>query len=114
MHIDAYRFGNITIDNNDFSDDLIIVRGNELIIPWIRERGHLCQKKDLERYLDGTIKKIIFGRGYFLVMKIDDDLRKYLSENGIEFVETGSKKAVEIFNGIEDKSNLLFCIHLTC
>lgn len=114
MHIDAYRFGNITIDGNDYSDDLIIARGNELVIPWTRGRGHLCQKRDVERYLDGTIKKIIFGRGYFLVMKVDDDLKKYLVENGIEFVETGSKKAVEIFNSIDDRSGLLFCIHLSC
>ncbi|MGC8927243.1 MAG: MTH938/NDUFAF3 family protein [Myxococcota bacterium] len=114
MKIHEYRFGNINIDGNDYSDDLIISQGNNLIIPWIRERGHLCQKRDIERYLDGSINKIIFGRGYFLVMKIDDDLKNYLLQNGIEFVEAGSKKAVELFNKIEDKSSLLFCIHLTC
>ncbi len=114
MKIDGYRFGNIVIDGNDYADDLLIVRGQEMIIPWIRERGHLCQKRDIERYLDGTIKKIIFGRGYFLVMKIDDELRNYLAENGIEFIETGSKKAVELFNNTEDRSSLLLCIHLTC
>lgn len=114
MKIDGYRFGNITIDGNEYSDDLIIVNGSDLIIPWIREKGHLCQKKDIERYLDGSIKKIIFGRGYFLVMKIDDDLRNYLHESGIEFVEIGSKKAVELYNNTENKNGLLFCIHLTC
>ncbi|MCX7959593.1 MAG: MTH938/NDUFAF3 family protein, partial [Deltaproteobacteria bacterium] len=114
MKIDGYRFGTISVDGNEYSDDLIIAKGSEIIIPWIREKGHLCQKKDIERYLDGDIKKIIFGRGYFLVMKIDDDLRNYLQEKGIEFVEAGSKKAAEIFNGTEDRSSLLFCIHLTC
>lgn len=114
MKIDGYRFGSITIDGNDFSEDLIIYKGTDIIIPWIREKGHLCQKKDIERFLDGTIKSIIFGRGYFQVMKIDEDLRKYLSESGIEFVEVGSKKAVELFNNREDRSSLLFCIHLTC
>jgi hypothetical protein len=114
MKIDGYRFGNITIDNSDYSEDLVIVKGEEIVVPWIREKGHLCQKKDIERYLDGSIKRIIFGRGYFLVMKIDDDLKSYLTENGIEFIEAGSKKAVELFNNSEDRSNLLFCIHLTC
>ncbi len=114
MKIDGYRFGNITVDGNDYSDDLIIVNGQEMIIPWIRERGHLCQKKDIERYLNGTIKKIIFGRGYFMVMKVDDDLKNYLSENGIEFVEAKSRKAVELYNNAEDKSSLLLVIHLTC
>ncbi len=114
MKIDGYRFGSISVDGNDYSDDMIIAHGNEIIIPWIREKGHLCQKKDIERYLDGSIKRIIFGRGYFLVMKIDDDLKNFLSEKNIEFVETGSKKAVELFNNTEDRSSLLFCIHLTC
>ncbi len=114
MKINGYRFGNISVDGNDYSDDMIIAHGSEIIVPWIRERGHLCQKKDIERYLNGQVRKIIFGRGYFLVMKIDDDLRNYLQENGIEFIETGSKKAVELFNSEEDRSSLLFCIHLTC
>lgn len=114
MKIHEYRFGNINIDGNDYSDDLIIAHGNELIIPWIREKGHLCQRKDIERFLDGSIKKIIFGRGYFLVMKIDDDLKNFLQENGIEFLESGSKKAVDLYNKTEDKTSLLFCIHLTC
>ncbi|MCX7944828.1 MAG: MTH938/NDUFAF3 family protein [Deltaproteobacteria bacterium] len=114
MQIDQYRFGNITINGDEYTDDLIIIDGEKIIVPWIREKGHLCQKKDIDNYLNESTKKVVFARGYFWIMKIDDELKKYLSENNIEFVELNSKRAVDLFNSIEDKKGLLFCIHLTC
>jgi len=113
MSIDSYKFGRVVIDGKRYASDLIILPGR-IVENWRREEGHLLKPADLEEVVKEKPEVLIVGRGARGVMRISEEVRRYLEEEGIELIEAISSEAVRIFNEMVAKRKVACALHLTC
>ena len=113
LHIDAYKFGVMTIDGTEYRKDLIIVNGD--IIPnWWRKEGHLLQLSDMADKLQTKPVLFIIGTGKFGMMKVDPTLVNWLNRNRVQYRAEKTDNAVRKYNNATDKTNTMAAFHLTC
>jgi Uncharacterized conserved protein len=111
--IDSYSFGNITINNQKFTRDLIIYP-DHINSSWRRKIGHLLTEADITEILSYKPEFLIIGTGAYGLMKIDDRLKEKLKALGIEFVIKKTAEAVMEYNGIYKEKKVVCALHLTC
>jgi len=116
--IDSYDFGQIQINNQLYSQDVIIFsdKGKEKVIsPWLREEGHYLQIKDLPKDLI-TEKPdlVIIGTGYSGIMRVDSQVKEYLENQGIETIIQTTREAWPTYNQFFQQRKVLALFHLTC
>jgi hypothetical protein len=116
MKITSYSFGKISIDNQAFTSDLKIIRGD--VKPnWWRKEGHRLQIDDIRDITEAKPEILVVGTGYSGLMRLSDGLREELGKLGIEIEALPSGKAVERFNNLVEKlgeQKVALAIHLTC
>jgi hypothetical protein len=111
MRVDSYFFGEIVVNGEKFTSDIIIFK--DKIKSWWRKEGHRVQLEDLEEIIKEKPEILIIGLGAYSVMKVDESVREFLKEKGIKLIEKSSKEACKLYNEMEDK-NVVLAIHLTC
>jgi len=114
MKIENYNFGKIQIDDQEFTQDLIIWPDGKINESWWREKGHLLQKEDIPGLLESKPEIVIIGTGYFGMMKIDENFRNMLEKNNIKLISHKTGKAVEVFNKTNIGTKIVAAMHLTC
>jgi hypothetical protein len=111
--IEAYRFGQIVVDNKAYSKDLLIlpdgVLGN-----WWRKQGHLLQTADLEAVLQASPDLLIVGQGSFARMSIAPQARQALEAAGIELIAEPTQKACQTYSRLRTTRRVAAALHLTC
>lgn len=113
MNITEYKFGQISIDNKNYTSDIIILR-DKIIPDWWREEGHLLKLSDIKDFVSSKPEVLVIGTGFYGVMEINDSLKEYCKNNEIILAEFPSEKAVDYYNNLKSKKNVVFAIHLTC
>ena len=69
-------------------------------------------KDVLEKYKPEIL---VVGTGYYGFMKVEDDLKSYLKNKDIGFIEARTADAVKKFNELVEKgAKVLGAFHLTC
>lgn len=112
--IEEYKFGEITIEGEVYSND-VEVRWYGVPLKWWRKESHLFQMVDVERALASEPEMLIFGIGESGVAKVDVELIKLLRKRGIEHITLKTPLAVKAFNkAMEDKKKVIGLFHLTC
>ena len=111
--IDSYSFGNITIDGQKFTKDLIIFP-DHINSNWKRKIGHLLTKDDITEILDYKPEVLIIGTGSRGLMKVDEILKDKIKALGIEFVIKKTSEAVIEYNRIYKDNKIVCAPHLTC
>ncbi|HMA62812.1 MAG TPA: MTH938/NDUFAF3 family protein [bacterium] len=113
MKIDSYRFGKMVVNGKSYTNDLKIFP-DQVKSNWWRESGHNLSRSDIRDIIDYKPEVLIIGTGKMGVMKVSDDVKNYIMENGIKdlYIEKSSK-AVELYNN-ETKENKVAAFHLTC
>jgi hypothetical protein len=107
--IDSYSFGNITIDGNKFSKDLIIFPDH--INPnWRRKTGHLLVEDDITEIIDYKPEVLIIGTGARGLMKVDDKVKNL----GMELIIKKTAEAVMEYNRVCKDKKVVAALHLTC
>ena len=111
--IQALRFGRIVIDGVVYNRDVIIfpdrVRSN-----WRRRDGHNLALEDLAEVLESNPEAIILGRGLFGRMKVSDDIRELITEQGIELVVLRTEGASKAYNELRERRRVVAALHLSC
>lgn len=111
--IDSYSFGNIIIDGNKFTKDLIIYP-DHINSSWKRITGHLLAEDNITEILDYKSEVLIIGTGSRGLMKVDDKVKDKLKALGIEFKIKKTAEAVEEYNRIYKDKKVVCALHLTC
>ena len=111
--IDSYSFGNIAIDGQQFSKDVIIFP-EKINSYWRRKTGHLLTEDDISEILDYKPEVLIIGTGASGLMKVDDRVKDKLKSLGIEFIIKKTSEAVEKYNRIFKNKKVVCALHLTC
>jgi len=114
MKIERYQFGELQMDGRVYRNDFKIVAG-QVVANWWRQKGHLLQVGDVTDVLERHPQLLIVGCGAHGLMRIDDELRQRLIEEGIELVALPTGAAVERFNSeVGRKDEICAAFHLTC
>lgn len=107
--INSYSFGNISIDGNKFTQDLIIYP-DHINSNWRRKIGHLLSEDDIAEILDYKPVLLIIGTGAYGLMKVDEKVKSF----GIELIIKNTTEAVEEYNRIYKNKKVVCALHLTC
>lgn len=112
--IESYSFGRMRIQGRDYTSDLKIVKGR--VIPdWWRKKGHTVMVEDVADLLTAKPAVLVIGKGRPGLLRLDQDLRKKLDNEGIELVELGTGKASAHFNRLLNEGvQVAGGFHLSC
>ena len=112
--IESYDFGSIRVRGRNYSSDLIIfpdhVRPN-----WWRKEGHRLCIEDLEEVVNRKPEVLVIGTGYSGLMRVPEEVKRYMAERGIEVIVQPTKDACETFNRLlRSGRKVAAALHLTC
>jgi len=114
MHIDSYQFGNVDINGKSYGSDCLIL-GDSVLADWRRKRGHVLAAEDLQSVIAAGPSILVVGCGASGMMKVPQETRQVLQEEGIELIALDTGKAVAEFNQLAKKGeNVAAALHLTC
>ena len=112
-HIEAYRFGRITIDGETYTRDLIICPDG-IRTDWWRKEGHGLYPEDLDPVIDLEPEVLIVGCGRDDRLKVPDETRRWITDRGIELIELRTREACDRYNELAGRSTVVAGLHLTC
>ncbi|MBO8182267.1 MAG: hypothetical protein H0Z28_05670 [Archaeoglobus sp.] len=115
MLVNGYEFGRIIVDGRKFTSDIILATDNILNSSWWRKEGHRVSKEDIKEILDYSPEIVIFGTGYYGVVKVEKDVEDLFKSKGARVEKLKSSEAVKRFNELsKEGKRVVLAIHLTC
>jgi hypothetical protein len=112
--IDAYRFGEIIIDDQIYKKDLIITPSG-VHTNWRRKKGHSLSMADLQIIQKEPIKILVIGTGFYGRMTVDKSLINNLEDLGIRVKCKNTNEACSTYSEISlNHEEIAAALHLTC
>lgn len=114
MAIEHYEFGRITIDGETHTSD-VIIWPEGVDDSWWRVEGHGLCKEDLEPLLARNPDVLIIGTGAHGLMKVPDEIVRYMAGKCGEVRVERTARAVELYNELaRGDRRVVGGLHLTC
>ena len=113
MRIQSYRFGEIVIDGERYTEDLLLFADRVRPGGW-RRAGHLLQVEDLKEALAEEPEALIVGTGAQEGMKVAPEVIARTRRAGIELLAFDTRTACQTFNHLIGKRKVVAALHLTC
>ena len=112
--VEAYSFGEITIDGRRYTSD-VIIRPDGVLDNWWRKEGHSLCLEDLQRALEVEPEVLVIGTGYSGLMRVPRGLVEELKARGIEVIVETTREAWRTYNRLaEEGRRVVGAFHLTC
>jgi hypothetical protein len=111
--IESYRFGELAVDKQVHSKDLIILPEG-VVAGWWRKEGHNLLPEDLEAVMAARPEVLVVGKGAYGRVRIAAETRQALQEHGIELIAENTKKACQTYNQLRLQKRVAAALHLTC
>lgn len=112
--IDKYSFGSMVIRGTAYKSDLKLL-GDKVLPDWWRKEGHKLSQEDIQDVLEYGPEEFIIGTGFFGMMKVNDELKRFIENKGIKVIVERTGKAVSTFNEAYGKGRRVAgAFHLTC
>jgi len=111
--IESYGFGRIKISGKLYTSDVIIYpdRVNDR---WWRNEGHRLSIEDLKDVWQTEPEVLIVGTGYSGLMKVPEEVKKYVVSRKIEFIAESTREAYKTFNRLALTKKTVAALHITC
>lgn len=113
MKIDSYNFGQIVINAESYTEDVIVfpdrVRSN-----WWRKNGHEVCVEDLKEVLEEKLETLIIGSGAYGAVKVLPETEERLQTEEIRLIIQRTEDAVRTFNELVKTERVVAGLHLTC
>ena len=117
-HIEKTSFGSITIEGDKYNHDVVIradgaiKKRKKKLSKQVHGTGHLVSIDEIEYILKHGGERIIVGAGQYGVLKLSEETKRYLDNNGIPYEVLKTPAAIARWNKREDMTAGLF--HVTC
>ncbi|MFQ6091686.1 MAG: Mth938-like domain-containing protein [bacterium] len=111
--IDSYRFGEIVIDGERYTSDVIIYP-DRVDANWWRKEGHRLSVGDLKGIVETRPEVLVVGTGDAGVMEVPVETKEYLEAGGIKLITERTGQACQTFNRLVGSGNVIAALHLTC
>jgi hypothetical protein len=111
--IDSYSFGEIKIQGILYNHDVFVTK--DKVEKFWRKTSHKAEITDIEKFLEPSIKTIIFGSGAYGFMDVLPETISFLEKKGIKTIVKDTAKAIKEFNSLSEKEEgIVGFFHLTC
>lgn len=110
--IESYDFGKIKIDGKEYSHDVIIYP--EEVKDWWRDESHWVVIDDFREIVEKKPEVLVIGTGYSGVMRVSDEVKKFLEDLGMKVIIEPTKKACDSYNRLFKEKGVVAALHLTC
>ena len=112
--IESYSFGRIVVDGKEYTTDLIIF-SDRVKDGWWRKQGHRLHIEDIEDVVEERPDVLVVGTGYWGLMRVPAETKKYIEERGIELIIQPTKQACKTYNElIRSGKEAAAAFHLSC
>jgi hypothetical protein len=112
--IDHYKFGQIVIDGQSYSSDLILFPGR-VDAGWWRAQGHELAVADLEAVLADPPEVLVVGTGRYGRMAVLPETEQALAARSVQLIVQPTQAACETYNQmIRAGKRIVAALHLTC
>ena len=119
--IEEYKFGSITIDGKNYTED-VEVRWTGEVLEWWRKESHVFDVDDVKRAAEQNPDTIILGTGASGLAKVTEQAKRFIEERGIKLIVDRTEEATKTFNIINEeseeeegeKNKVIGLFHLTC
>lgn len=113
MKIDSYNFGQIVIDGESYTED-VIVFSDRVKSNWWRKSGHEVCTEDLREVFEEKPETLIIGTGTYSAVKVLPETERHLQAEGIKLIAQRTEEAVRTFNELVKTKKIAAGLHLTC
>jgi len=112
--IDSYDFGQIVIDGQRYTSDVIVFPG-KVKADWWRKEGHRLCVEDIKEVLEEKPDVLLVGTGYSGLVKVLPETEKYVRSRGVELIVQRTGEAYKTFNHlVHSGKKVIAAFHLTC
>ncbi len=111
--IQDYRFGQMVVDGEQHTRDLILLP-DRVAANWWRKEGHRLDVEDLQKVLDATPEVLVVGTGAYGLMKVPEETRWAVEAAGIELLAAHTGDAWRVYNDLRERHRTAGAFHLTC
>jgi hypothetical protein len=110
--IEGYRFGQIVVDGEEQTRDVIVLP-DRVITGWWRAEGHRLVLADLEDVLEELPEHLLVGTGAYGQMRPEPEALERLRERGVEVEALPTGEAVRRYGELDPRRTAA-ALHLTC
>jgi hypothetical protein len=110
--IEEYRFGQLLVDGEKQTRDVIVLPGR-VVTNWWRADGHRLVLADLDDVLDELPARLLVGTGAYGRLHPDPEAIKELRGRGIEVEALPTAVAVRRYGELDPRRTAA-ALHLTC
>jgi len=111
--IESYSFGQIVIDGQTYTSDVIIYP-DRVEADWWRRQGHLLVPEDLGAVVAEEARTLIVGTGRSGLMRVPHETLKYLESRAFEVIVENTDDAWQTYNQLSERGAVVAALHLTC
>jgi hypothetical protein len=113
--IEQYQEGSyLKVGGTQYHNDLNIIDGR-VKAHWWRNQGHRLQTEDIYDILAAKPEIFVIGTGYAGNLRVPDEVRAAIENNGIGVITEKTAKATETFNRLQSEGkDVAGAFHLTC
>ena len=112
--IDDYHFGSITINDQNYTNDVIVHGEKMLNESWWRKEGHNLAIEDLSDLPD-QFEVLVIGNGHDGVCTVPEETVDFVKNKGVEVIVQMTGEATETFNRLlKEGKDVVGAFHLTC
>ena len=111
--IDSFQFGQIVIDGQEYSND-VMIHTDGRIEKWWRREGHIVALSDLNALLNESPEILIIGAGCPGMLSLPGGLITHLQDKGIQVIYDRTDRAIERFNQRDQNKKTAAALHITC
>ncbi len=111
--IETYRFGQLVVDGQIHTKDLIILP-DQVVGGWWRQEGHAVHPDDLAAVLNAEPEILIVGQGASGRMHVTPEAEQVLQAASIELVAQPTEPACQTYNRMREQRRVAAALHLTC
>lgn len=111
--IDSYRFGQVVINGQKYSSDVIIfpdrVQSN-----WRRNKGHELSLEDITGSITENPEVLIVGTGASGLMMVLPEVPPEMEARNIQLIVQPTSEACDLYNQLSPSQKVVAALHLTC
>ena len=111
--IDSYHFGQIVINGEKYSSDVIIFP-DRIQDTWRRSKSHEVRPGDIDAALAENPEVIIIGSGAAGLVEVLPEVKQALENKGIKLVIEPTGDACNTYNRLSRAQKVVAALHLTC
>lgn len=111
--IQDYQFGRMVVDEEEHTQDLILLP-DRVAANWWRKEGHRLDVEDLQAVLDTAPEVLVVGTGSYGLMEVPEETRQEVEAAGIALRAARTGKAWRMYNDLRERQRTAGAFHLTC